>query len=246
VTLPAATRRDFVAALRAELPSALASLREASVAPVDLAQAALGPGIGIFSKYSKVLDASGKPLSVRDALTLIIQTLDELGAETEGEFDADTRWAIAWFEQLGFVEGEYGLAEQLSKAKNTSISGMVDAGILRSKASKVRLLRPEELPADWDPETNKRLTTWESVHHLVRALEVGGESAAGQLVAKIGSKAEASRDLAYRLYTVCERKKRTAEAVSYNGLVQSWPEITRLARGGSVVPPAQAEMFGRG
>ena len=229
---PTATRREFVAALKAELPAALAHLQRGNIAPVDLAQAAIGPGMAVYTRYAKVLDAEGKPLSVREALALINQTLDEALAEQEGDFDADSRWALAWFEQSGFAEGEYGVAETLSKAKNTSVSGMVEAGILASKGGKVRLLRPDELPADWDPETDPRLTAWETVHQLVRALEAGGESAAAELVAKLGSKAEIARELAYRLYTLCERKKRAQEALSYNGLVQSWPEITRLAREG--------------
>jgi putative DNA methylase len=177
-----------------------------------------------------VLDAEGKPLTVREALALINQTLDEALAEQEGDFDADSRWALTWFEQQGFAEGEYGVAEQLSKSKNTSVAGMVEAGILKSKGGKVRILRPDELPANWDPATDPRLTAWEIVHHLIRALDSGGEAAAAALVAKLGAKAEIARELAYRLYTLCERKKRAAEALSYNGLVQSWPEITRLAR----------------
>ena len=227
---PTATRRDFLAALRAELPDALAHLQRGNIAPVDLAQAAIGPGMAVYTRYAKVLDAEGKPLSVREALALINQTLDEALAEQEGDFDADSRWAVAWFEQSGFAEGEYGVAETLSKAKNTSVAGMVEAGIVASRGGKVRLLKPDELPADWDPATDPRLTAWEVVHQLIRALEAGGEGAAAALVAKLGAKAEIARELAYRLYTVCERKKRAAEALSYNGLVQSWPEITRLAR----------------
>ncbi len=180
---------------------------------------------------------------MREALALINQALDEVLSEQEGDFDADTRWALAWFEQHGFAEGEFGVAETLSKAKNTSVAGMVEAGIVASARGKVRLLRPDELPADWDPATDPRLTVWEAVHHLIRALESGGEGAAAQLVAKLGSTAETARELAYRLYTLCERKKRAAEALSYNGLVQSWPEITRLARAGAP-PGAQAPLFG--
>ena len=239
---PTATRRDFVTALAAELPIALAHLQRGNIAPVDLAQAAIGPGMGVYTRYAKVLDAEGKPLSVREALALINQTLDEALAEQEGDFDADTRWALTWFEQTGFADGEYGTAEQLSKSKNTSVAGMVEAGILESKRGKVRLLKPSELPADWDPETDTRLTTWETVHHLIRALEAGGESAAAALVAKLGAKAETARELAYRLYTLCERKKRATEALAYNGLVQSWPEITRLSReSGVVVKAAKAK-----
>ena len=179
-----------------------------------------------------MLDAEGKPLCVRDALALINQTLDEALAEQEGDFDADTRWALAWFEQSGFADGEYGVAETLSKAKNTSVQGLVDAGILKSSRGKVRLLAPKELSSTWDPATDPRLTAWEVVHHLIRALEAGGESAAASLVAKLGVKAEIARELAYRLYTLCERKKRAADVLAYNGLVQSFPEIVRLARHG--------------
>jgi putative DNA methylase len=238
---PAATRREFLAALKAELPEALIHLQRGNIAPVDLAQAAIGPGMAVYTRYAKVLDAEGKALSVREALALINQILDEALAEQEGDFDADSRWAVAWFDQSGFAEGDYGVAETLSKAKNTSISGMVDAHILASKGGKVRLLRPDELPAHWDPKTDPRLTAWESVHHLVRVLEAGGENAAAELVAKLGSGAEIARELAYRLYTVCERKKRAQEALSYNGLVQSWPEITRMARQGTQA--SQPQLF---
>ena len=240
---PTATRREFVTALKAELPVALAHLQRGNIAPVDLAQAAIGPGMAVYTRYAKVLDAEGKPLTVREALALINQTLDEALAEQEGDFDADSRWALAWFEQSGFAEGEYGVAETLSKAKNTSVAGMVDAGILASSRGKVRLLKPDELPADWDPTTDPRLTAWEMVHHLIRVLEAGGEGAAAALVAKLGAKAETARELCYRLYTLCERKKRAAEALSYNGLVQSWPEITRLAREGGLGRDKQGEMF---
>ena len=227
---PVTTRRDFVASLQSELPAALAHLQRGNIAPVDLAQAAIGPGMAIYTRYAKVLDARGKALSVREALALINRTLDEALAEQEGDFDADSRWALAWFEQCGFAEGDYGVAEMLSKAKNTSVDGMVDAGILASKGGTVRLLKPEELPAGWDPGTDTRLTAWEIVHHLVRALDPGGEEAAAEIVARLGANSETARELCYRLYTLCERKKRAAEAVPYNSLVQSWPEITRMAR----------------
>jgi putative DNA methylase len=229
VDAPIATRREFVTALKAELPQALAHLQLGNIAPVDLAQSAIGPGMAVFTRYGKVLDAEGNPVSVREALMLINQTLDEALAEQEGDYDADSRLAIAWFEQYGFSEGEYGVAEVLSKAKNTSLDGMVEAGILVSSHGKVRLLRPAELSTEWDQMKDKRQTVWEVVHQLIRTLESGGESAAATLVAKLGSKAEIARELAYRLYTLCERKKRATEALSYNGLVQSWPEITRLA-----------------
>ena len=227
---PTATRREFITALKAELPQALGHLQRGNIAPVDLAQAAIGPGMAVYTRYAKVLDAEGKPLTVREALALINQTLDEALAEQEGDFDADSRWALTWFEQLGFAEGEYGVAEQLSKSKNTSVAGMVEAGILESRRGKVRLLAPADLPAGWDPARDPRLTAWEMVHQLIRALESGGEGAAALLVAQLGAKAEVARELCYRLYTLCERKKRAAEALSYNGLVLSWPEIMRLAQ----------------
>jgi putative DNA methylase len=226
---PVATRRELVQALKEELPGALAHLQRGNIAPVDLAQAAIGPGMGVYTRYSKVLDAQGEAVTVREALALINQVLDEALAEQEGDFDADSRWALAWFEESGFDEGEYGVAETLSKAKNTSVDGMVQAGILQSSRGKVRLLRPDELPAAWDPATDPRLTAWEAVHHLIRTLEEGGEKAAAALLSKLGAQGELARELAYRLYTLCERKKRAAEALSYNALVQSWPEILRLA-----------------
>jgi putative DNA methylase len=241
-----ATRREFVSALKAELPQALGHLQRGNIAPVDLAQAAIGPGMAVYTRYATVLDADGKPLRVREALALINQTLDEALAEQEGDFDADSRWALTWFEQSGFEEGEYGVAEQLSKSKNTSVQAMSGKdGILESKRGKVRLLRPEELPVEWDPATDPRLTAWEVVHHLVRVLASGGEAAAADLVAKLGSKAEIARELAYRLYALCERKKRAADALAYNGLVQSFPEITRLARDTARVQSRQTDLFER-
>ena len=240
---PLTTRREFVAALKSELPVALTHLQRGNIAPVDLAQAAIGPGMAVYTRYAKVLDAAGNALSVREALVLINQTLDETLAQQEGDVDADSRLALAWSEQFGFDEGEYGIAEMLSKAKNTSVAGMVEAGILESKRGKVRLLKPEELPDDWDPTTDRRLTAWEIVHYLIRALEAGGESAAAALLAKLGAKAEVARELCYRLYTLCERKKRATEALSYNALVQSWPEITRLAREEQKAEVEQTSLF---
>ncbi|MCA1964966.1 MAG: hypothetical protein LDL31_13555, partial [Prosthecobacter sp.] len=229
-----------------------------NIAPVDLAQAAIGPGMVVFTRYARVLDAQGKALTVREALALINETLDTALAEQEGDFDADSRWALAWFDQFGFDEGEFGVAETLSKAKNTSIAGLAEAGILESARGKVRLLRPEELAGSAGilPASSKRagetpalpaslpaaLPAWAAVHHLIRALTTS-EGAAAALVAKLGAKAETARELAYRLYTLCERKKRAAEALAYNGLVQSWPDLLRQAE--DVPPPAaQGELFG--
>jgi len=226
---PLATRREFLSALRAELPKALRTLQQGNIAPVDLAQAAIGPGMAVFSRYSKVVEADGQPMTVRTALGLINQALDEVLAEQEGEFDRDTRWAVAWFEQFGFKEGPYGVAETLSKAKNTSIRGLEEAGILRARSGKVRLLRREELADGWDPAADDRTPIWEAAQYLVHA-HAKGEDAAAALLAKLGAAGEAARDLAYRLYTVCERKKWAQEALPFNALVVAWPEIVKRSR----------------
>ena len=227
--VPTATRWEFLDALRSELPEALRKMQQGNIAPVDLAQAAIGPGMAIFTRYARVLDSSGAAVSVREALALINETLDEALAEQEGDFDADTRWALAWFEQAGFSEGEYGVAETLSTAKNTSVAGMVEAGILTSGGGKVRLLAPAELPQDWDPKADSRRTVWETTHHLVRVHAQGGDTAAADIMAKMGADAETTRDLAYRLYRICDLRNRPQEALGYNALVRSWGEISGLA-----------------
>ncbi len=233
---PLATRRELLAAIRRELPPALRLLRSGNIAPVDLAQAAIGPGMAVYTRYGRVLDAMGEPVKVREALEMINQIVDESLAEVEGEFNADTRWALAWYEDRGFEEGDFGQAETLSKAKNTSVSGLVEAGILESGGGRVRLLRPSELPSDWDPSTDDRSSSWEIVHHIIRVLEADGERAASELARRIGSAADVARDLAYRLYSIAERKRRAAEALQYNSLVGSWSEIKQLA---SVEAPAE-------
>lgn len=228
-TAPTATRRELLTALQKELPIAIANLQRGNVAPVDLQQAAIGPGMAIFTRYAKVVDADGKIVSVRDALAMINQALDEVLAKQEGDFDGDTRWALTWFEQFGFAEGEYGVAETLAIARNTSVQGIVDAGIGVSGRGKVRLLKPDELPTNWTPEGDKRLTVWDMVHHLIRILDQG-EAPAAELLARLGTKAEVARELAYRLYSICNRTKRSQDAQRYNALVQSWPEIAQIAQ----------------
>jgi len=229
---PQTDRRRFVEELRRELPGALRRLQQGNIAPVDFAQAAIGPGMAIFSRYSRVLEPDGKPMTVRTALGLINQVLTEVLSAQEDEFDNETRWAIAWFQQHGFGEGDFGDAELLSKAKVTSVDGLVVAGIAVSRGGKVRLLRPEELPKDWDPEREDRPTVWGAVHHLIRVYyhEKAGDEATAQLLRKLGSRAELARDLAYRLYVISERKGWTQEAQGYNALVLGWPELVRLAR----------------
>jgi putative DNA methylase len=241
---PQTDRRSFVAELKRDLPSALRHLQQGNIAPVDFAQAAIGPGMAIYSRYRSILESSGKAMTVRTALSLINQTLTEVLSEQEDEFDADTRWAIAWFHQLGFAEGDFGEAEVLSKAKVTSVAGLQQAGLIRSKGGKVRLLRPDELPGDWSPATDKRLTIWEMTHHLLRVYyhHKAGDEATAALLRQMGSRGEVARDLAYRLFDVCEKEKRSQEAQAYNALVLGWPEIARLAREGA--PPRQEQLFG--
>ena len=223
-------RRGFLAALHDELPKALRELQQGNIAPVDLAQAAIGPGMAVFSRYAKVVEPSGEAMPVRRALALINQVLDEVLAEQEGAFDADTRFAIKWFEQYGFDEAGYDPAEGLARAMNVSVKGLEEAGILVAKAGRVRLLRRSELAADWDPGTDMRMPVWEVTQQLVRALwDEGSEAKAGDLVRRLGGVGEAARDLAYRLYAVCERRGWADDALGFNALVTSWPEIARHA-----------------
>ena len=211
------------------MPRSLMRLQSGSIAPVDLAQAAIGPGMAIYTRYASVLNAEGGSVSVGEVLGLINQTVDEILTEREEEFDRDTRWALAWFEEYGFETGPFGVAETLSKAKNTRVGRMEEDGFLKSSRGKVRLLRPTELPADWNPVGTSRVASWQVVHHLIRILESEGESAAAGVLRRLGSVADVARDLAYRLYSIAERKKRAADALQYNGLVGSWAEIKRLA-----------------
>jgi putative DNA methylase len=226
---PMTSRKEFIRALKAELPGALRKLQQGNIAPVDLAQAAIGPGMSVFSRHSKVVEADGSSMTVRTALALINQVLDETLSEQESDFDSDTRWALAWFEESGMNPGAYGKAETLSTAKNTSISGLVEAGFLESRAGKVRLLERSELAERWDPVADSRLTVWEVAQNLIRALESGGERKAAELLRQVGGLGETARELSYRLYVICERKKWAKEAFAYNSLVVAWPEIARLA-----------------
>ncbi len=228
---PLATRREFVQALRSEMPAALRALQHGSIAPVDLAQAAIGPGMAVFSRYSKVLETDGSALRVRTALGLINQALDEILAEQEGEYDAETRWALAWFEQYGTGQGKYGDAETLSRAKDTAVNALVEARIITAGAGKVQLVPRSKLNPDWDPAADRRLTIWTLTQHLIRALETGGDAAAARIIRRVGSLADTAKDLAYRLYVICDRKGWSQEALAYNMLVKSWPELQKLAAG---------------
>jgi putative DNA methylase len=222
------TRKDLLAALRAELPDALRRLQHGNIAPVDLAQASIGPGMAVFSRYSKVKEADGSDMSVRSALALINQVLDEILAEQEGDFDAETRWAVFWYEQFGLDEGEFGRADDLARARNTAVNALVDAGIVTSRGGKVRLLDRIALPLDWDPTSDRHLSVWEITQHLVRALDQS-EQQAGDLLRQVGGLGETARELAYRLYVISDRKGWAKEALAYNGLVVAWPTLVGLA-----------------
>jgi putative DNA methylase len=236
------TRKDFVASMKREMPEALRTLQHGNIAPVDLAQASIGPGMAVFSRYAKVLEPDGSTMRVRTALALINQVLDELLTEQEGDFDADTRWAIAWYEQFGLGDAAYGTAETLSKAKNSSVAGLVEAGIVAATRGRVRLLARDEYSADWDPTTDTRVPVWEAMQRLIRALLVDGEIGAAALLARIGGMGDVARDLAYRLYHVTERKGWTEEARAYNALVVAWPDLVRGAEQARTRQPAQASL----
>ncbi len=231
---PAISRREFVRELNAVLPEALLDMTRGGVnspvAPVDLSQAIIGPGMAVFSKYSAVLEADGTPMSVRTALTLINRFL------AEDDFDPDTQFCLGWFDEWGWAGGKYGDADVLARAKGTSVGGLVEAGVAQSGGGTVRLLRWTEMPSDWDPAKDKRLPVWEGLHQLIRALNQKGEAEAGKLLAHMAKNTEAIRALAYRLYTLCERKKWAEDARAYNELITSWTAIEQTMTHTPIVP----------
>jgi putative DNA methylase len=223
---PSVSRRDFIRELKTELGEAVEVMiggvdGVSPVAPVDLAQAVIGPGMAIFSKYSSVLEADGSPMTVHTALVLINRMLTE-GTE---EFDADTQFCLAWFDEQGWAPGEFGMADVLARAKGTSVEHVRHAGVLESASGKVRILKPAEYPRNWSPEKDNNTPVWEALHQLIRALRDEGESAAGSLLAGMPQRAEPIRNLAYRLYTLCERKGWAEDARAYNELITSWTGI---------------------
>jgi len=219
------TRREYLQILKRELPTAIQVLQRSNLAPVDMAQATIGPGMGIYSRYDKIMEQDGKTMSVKTALSLINKTLDEILAEQEGDFDVETRWAIAWFEQNVFSSGEFGDADALSRAKNTAVNALVNSGIVQSGSGKVRLIPREELPADWDPYTDNKIPVWELTQHLIKQLQEKGETGAARLYKKLGNQADVARELAYRLFLISEKKGWAQEAQAYNSLVLSWNQI---------------------
>lgn len=225
------TRAEFIRALKLELPPAIAELQAANIAPADMPQSAIGPGMGVFSRYKAVLESDDSPMTVKAALQLINRELDEYLGGIQGEFDPDTRFAITWFEQNGMKSGDYGIANNIATARGISVESVKHAGIVESAAGKVRVLRRDELEADWNPETDTHLTIWECLQHLVRLHEKDGISHSTALVLKkIGDRAEAVKDLAYCLYDICANKRQDAkEATAYNALIADWTELTREA-----------------
>ena len=233
------SRREFIRELNAALPEALLDMTcggvNSPVAPVDLSQAIIGPGMAIFSQYAAVLEADGKPMSVRTALQLINRFF------AEDDFDHDTQFCLHWFEGQGWAEGKFGEADVLARAKGTSVGGLQTSGVVESGAGKLRLLRWTELRPDWAPETDTRIPVWEALHQLIRALNQDSESAAGSLLARMPARAESIRALAYRLYTLCERKGWAEEARAYNELIAAWPGIEQASADTGIVG-AQAQL----
>ncbi|MCP9779412.1 MULTISPECIES: DUF1156 domain-containing protein [Cyanobium] len=231
---PTLSRNEFRRQLRHQLPQSIKELERANIAPVDVAQAAIGPGMAIFSGAKAVLNPDDSPMSVREALIEINAALDEYLSQDEGDLDTDSRFALTFFESFGYAEREFGDAEGLAKARNLSVDGVARAGILRSIAGKVKLLQRSELPEDWDPTSDKRLCVWEATQQLIKRLETG-EKAAAALLAQLkdisghGDLPTNCRALAYRLYNHCEKNKQAEEARAYNGLVIAWPELEKLS-----------------
>lgn len=250
---PTTDRRGLIAALQAELPDALRKLQQGQIAPVDLPQAAIGPGMAVFSRYAKVVEADGSAMTVRSALDRINEILDAVLAEQEGDFDAVSRFAIAWYRQHGYGTGTFGTADGLARARNTSVELMDRHGILTSRANKVTLLKPADLPADYDPLTDSHISNWEALHHLIRVLEADGIPAAGAFLAAATSRpdgaveADLVKELAFLLFSVAEKQKKkdknknswTSDALSFNALAQSWPDVLAAARDGGVVAAPQ-------
>lgn len=233
---PTIDRRGFLNALQAELPSALKRLQEGAISPVDLPQAAIGPGMSVFSRYARVIEADGQPMTVRSALSRINEMLDQVLNEQEGDFDSTSRFAVAWYRQHGYGTGKFGDADSLARARNTSIEGLDRQGVLRSRAGTVQLIRSAEVPADYDATTDTHLSNWEALHHLIQELDQGGISEAGSLLTQALSRQDGAvdsdlvKELAHLLFRIAEGNGWTKDALSFNTLVTSWPEIVEAGR----------------
>lgn len=230
---PMTDRRSLMRELRRTLPEAVETLRSGGIAPVDLAQAAIGPGMSVFSRYARVISPDGTDMSVSEALTQINAVLDEVLGEQEGDLDPDTRWCLTWFDAHGFTEGPYGEAETLASARNASIDALKRSGVLTSGGGRVGLIAPADLPDDYDPRTDDRISHWEVVLHLARALDRRGIDEAGRLLSTAderGLDADILQSLAYRLYSLAEKHGWTEAGLLFNALGGSWPEIAAAAR----------------
>lgn len=231
VSAESISRAEFISALKRELPPAIADLQKVNISPADMPQSAIGPGMAVFSRCKAVLEADDSAMTVKTALQLINRELDEFLVDIQGEFDADTRFTVTWFEQNGMAVGDYGIANNIATARGISVDSVKHAGIVESIAGKVRILKRNELDVDWDPVADTHLTVWECCQHLIRELEQCGEQAAARLLRKISpAQADSAKELAYCLYDICVNKRRdAAEAASYNGLIAVWSELTRQA-----------------
>lgn len=235
------SRRQLIRMLNEALPLALDAMTRESegehspVAPVDLSQAIIGPGMAIFSRYDAVLEADGTPMTVKTALQLINRFL------AEDDFDADTQFCLHWFDQHGWETGKFGEADTLARAKGTSVDGVKQSGVVEAGGGNVRLLRWKDYPTDWDARSDNRLPVWEALHQLIRAYQTEGDSGASRVLAAVASKAETSRQLAYRLYTLCERKGWAEDARAYNEVVTGWSSIETAAA--KIPGPSQGILF---
>lgn len=246
---PTTDRRGFVATLEAELPEALRRLQQGAVAPVDLPQAAIGPGMAVFSRYAAVLEPDGRKMTVRSALARINEILDQVLNEQEGDFDATSRFAIAWYRQHGYGVGRYGDADSLARARNTSVSILDRDQVLVSRAGNVQLTKPADLARDYDPVQDSHTSNWEALHHLIKVLERDGIAPAGDFLHAALSRpdgavdADLVKELAHLLFRIAEGNGWTKDALSFNTLVTSWPEILEVARAERTAPSSAQGAF---
>ncbi len=242
---PATTRRVLVSTLKRELPGALQKLMKGAIAPVDLAQAAIGPGISVFSRYSRVTEADGSTMSVKEALQLINATLDEVLGEQESDFDADTRFAVKWYRQYGWQAESSGIADQLARSSDTSIGGLERGGIFEAKGGRARLLAPSELSSSWDVNADDRVSIWEATVRLAAVMAQDGAEKVSSLLPDVQEKVnlDAVKELGFLLFHEAEKNKDTQDAILFNGLVSAWGDVTAQARRLAAQPRAEQGAF---
>jgi putative DNA methylase len=242
---PSTTRRSFVAALKTELPVALRTLMQGAIAPVDLAQAAIGPGISVFSRYSRVREADGSDMSVKDALLLVNATLDEVIGEQESDFDPDTRFAVKWYRQYGWTQENSGIADQLARSSDTSIGELERGGIFEAKGGKARLLSPTQLEDAWDVSTDERVSVWEATIRLAAVMAKHGADQVASLLPLVQTRVnlDAVKELGFLLFHEAEKKRDTKDAILFNGLVSAWGDVNEQARKHAGVPRAVQQAF---